>query len=102
MVGKKARTETSDSVDAPNSLVAAAYSYLASMMACREEVRECEGCGRLVPANARSPKILRKELLHAQAREQASEAESYLISVQLRCGERNRQRERRAKEAAEI
>jgi hypothetical protein len=33
--------------DAPNSLVAVAYSYLASMMARREEVRECEGCGRL-------------------------------------------------------
>ena len=60
------------------------------------------GVWKIVPANARSPKILRKELLRAQAREQASEAESYLISVQLRCGERNRQRERRAKEAAEM
>jgi hypothetical protein len=60
------------------------------------------GVWKIVPANARSPKILRKELLRAQAREQASEAESYLISVHLRCGERNRQRERRAKEAAEM
>jgi len=32
----------------------AAYSYLASMMACREEVRECEGCGRLfLPTHGR-------------------------------------------------
>jgi len=60
------------------------------------------GVWKIVPANARSPKILRKELLRAKAREQASEAESYLISVHLRCGERNRQRERRAKEAAEM
>ena len=60
------------------------------------------GVWKIVPANGRSPKILGKELLRAQAREQASEAESYLISVQLRCGERNRQRERRAKEAAEM
>lgn len=40
--------------DAPDSLVAAAHSYLASMMACREEVRECEGCGRLfLPTHGR-------------------------------------------------
>jgi hypothetical protein len=60
------------------------------------------GVRKIVPANPRSPKILRKELLHAQAREQASEAESYLISVTLRCGQRNRQRERRVEQAAEI
>jgi hypothetical protein len=36
------------------------------------------GVRKIVPANPRSPKILRKELLHTQAREQASEAESYL------------------------